>query len=437
MSATRMLALALAIALLSLLSGLPARAQGVSANQAFRSGIAAFHAHHYRSALSHFLRAEQAGMHSAALYYNLGVTYYHLGRYPQARDAFLQSAESPGMAALSYYNLGLVAYREGRHGAARYWFDRARKTARTKALKALSDRMLGRLPGTHRWYALARLSGGYDDNAILASDNQVISASRRGAAYGGLLVAGQGLIHGDWESGLRVLGALDARRYAGLSSYDLGSYALKLEGTRPLGSWQTGALAGVGRVDFGGRELERTASLTLRGGRPVTDGERLALRYRFVRILGGSGYGYLDGWRQELRGSFGAPAGSQGWRFWYTFELNRRNDLRRGPVFLSFSPVRQTLGVRYSHALVARLVASARLTWQYSVYRDPDTRVVAGHLVTRNRIDRRPEVELGLHRDFVGKWRTALRLGYEENNSNFASDSYHRGWAEVSVERFF
>ncbi|HYW03266.1 MAG TPA: tetratricopeptide repeat protein [Gammaproteobacteria bacterium] len=437
MSASRTLALAVAIALLSLLHGLPARAQGTTADQAFRDGIAAFHGHRYRSALSDFLRAEQAGMHSAALYYNLGVTYYHLGRYPQARDAFLKSAGSPGMAALSYYNLGLVAYREGRHGAARYWFDRARKTAETKTLRQLAERMLGRLPGTRRWYGLARLSAGYDDNAILASDNQVISASRKGAAYGGLLLAGQGLVHGDWQSGVRVLGALDTRRYAGLSGYDLGSYALSVEGTRPLGNWQTRARAGVGRVDFGGRELERTAGLTLRGARPVTDGLRLALRYRFVRILGGSGYGYLDGWRQELRGSFGAPAGASGWQLWYTFELNRRRDLRQGPVFLSFSPVRQTLGVRYSHPVAAGIVASARLSWQYSVYRDPDTRVVAGSLVTKNRTDRRPMLQFGLHRDFAGKWRTALQLGYEEDNSNFASDSYHRGWAEVSLERFF
>ncbi len=436
MALSRLVMLASAFAFVSFLHAAPATAQ-TSPDAEFKAGTSAFHRHDYQRALKHFLRAQRSGMHSIALYYNLGVTYYRLGQYRQARQAFLQAAASPAMAAPSYYNLGLVAMRERQTGAARYWFERALRSAHTPQLRQLSETMLGRLPKTRRWYAVVEGAAGYDDNAVLASSSQVIRTSQKGAAYGDLLVAGQGLLHGTWHQGLRAVAAFDARRYPRLANFNLTTYSGSLQGTHPLGAWQTRGGLGLGGIDFGGHRLESTASLTARAERPLTEDLRFDLRYRYVHIRGGSSYGYLDGWRQELRSGLHEDLGVSRWELWYAVDLNSRNDLHRGAEFYSFSPLRQTVGIRYRRPVSSHMQAVVRVSYQYSRFRGADTRNIGGTLVTRTRVDRRPEVQLALYRSLPRDWRAGVRLNYEDNSSNFASESYRRTWLELTVQRFF
>ena len=49
----------------------------------------------YQQALEGFLEAEEAGLSTPALYYNLGVAHYRLGDYGRAKTAFLKAATSP------------------------------------------------------------------------------------------------------------------------------------------------------------------------------------------------------------------------------------------------------------------------------------------------------------------------------------------------------
>src|SRR3954453_22980501 len=88
--------IARALAVLVLLSALPARAAPIDdAKKAFAEGKAAFERGDYEQALAAYQRANMI-LPAPNLYYNIGATYERLGRYQEAALAFDKYFELAG-----------------------------------------------------------------------------------------------------------------------------------------------------------------------------------------------------------------------------------------------------------------------------------------------------------------------------------------------------
>ena len=72
-----------------------ALAMPAHANDAFEAGIEAFEGGNYDKALRSFRKAEEQGVRTPQLRYNLGATHYRLGNYEQAAEAFRFLAQNP------------------------------------------------------------------------------------------------------------------------------------------------------------------------------------------------------------------------------------------------------------------------------------------------------------------------------------------------------
>jgi tetratricopeptide (TPR) repeat protein len=86
------------------------------ANHLFRSKV-------YHAALQRYHEAENAGLSSPLLDYNLGLTYYRLEQYDEAATYLERAYLDEGLAPLAAYNLGLTERAAGHASEASRWFD--------------------------------------------------------------------------------------------------------------------------------------------------------------------------------------------------------------------------------------------------------------------------------------------------------------------------
>ena len=66
-----------------------------SAQDDYKDGVAHFRKGDYHSAIASFKAAENTGMESAALYYNLGSAYFKIGKYAESRRYFTRVLDYP------------------------------------------------------------------------------------------------------------------------------------------------------------------------------------------------------------------------------------------------------------------------------------------------------------------------------------------------------
>ncbi len=108
----------MALALLCL--GLPASA--MTAGDYFEDGNRLFRDDLYWAALLRYRQAEQAGMDTPLLHYNMGVAHYRAGQHIRARESLERALASPSLRPKAQYNLGLNAYKAGNTSEALRWF---------------------------------------------------------------------------------------------------------------------------------------------------------------------------------------------------------------------------------------------------------------------------------------------------------------------------
>lgn len=92
-----------------------------------------------RTALLRYREAADAGLDTPLLHYNIGVARYRLGEFDEAVAEFTKAYSDPGLAALAAYNLGLSHRAAGRDEQARLWFERAKSSTATAALRDLTE----------------------------------------------------------------------------------------------------------------------------------------------------------------------------------------------------------------------------------------------------------------------------------------------------------
>lgn len=167
--------------------GLPTGAAAMTAGEAFADGNRLFRDDLYWAALLRYRQAQDAGMSTPALAYNMGVAHYRAGQHLRAREALLEAVTDPGFQAAAQYNLGLNANALGETEEALRWFRLARdqqsqprladyaavaiariRAARTEEQEAIVERA-AEVERTRKFANLllsAQVGFGTDDNAF-------------------------------------------------------------------------------------------------------------------------------------------------------------------------------------------------------------------------------------------------------------------------------
>jgi tetratricopeptide (TPR) repeat protein len=119
-------------------SALPAAAEDGLA--LMREGNALLESALHRAALARYREAQDAGIASPLLDYNIGVASYRLGRYDDAIAAFESAYQDPALAPLAAYNLGLAHRSAGNGSDAKRWFELAAAEGDGTPLETLAHR---------------------------------------------------------------------------------------------------------------------------------------------------------------------------------------------------------------------------------------------------------------------------------------------------------
>lgn len=400
--------------------------------QAFDQGLKAFRAKDYAAALQTFLQARRAGMDTPALRYNLGVVYYRLKRYPEAEQEFGALARDPAWAPVAHYNLGLTAQRLGRSEQAATHFERAYRTSTDPKLRTLAESALARLGRTQRSTSVAAsLALGYDSNAVLAPEAEIVGLSEDSDGFLEVLGALNHRLTGTSARGLSLHGGVVARDYLEIDEFDQIAARVGISRDTDTGSWQTGAGGYIDLVYVDGERFERAGTLELQVRRRLGGGRDVRGRYQFSNIEGGSGFEFLDGSQHRLTLDAGVRLQRAGLRAGYQLELNDRADLVRGAEFYSYSPTRHTIFGRADWPTARGWRMSARGEYRYSHYDDPN-RIDGGVRLTRE--EDRYIAALRADRPLTGPWRLFLDYSYSRNDSNLPVYEYARHQLMTGIE---
>ncbi|HEV7135722.1 MAG TPA: tetratricopeptide repeat protein, partial [Steroidobacteraceae bacterium] len=348
--------LSIAVPLLGLL-GLPGTALAREAGPAppareadFRAGIELFRQSDFREALQHFLRAQQAGLDTPVLQYDLGVTYYRMGRYARASAQFRRLLRDPHFGDFARYNLGLIARRRGDQALAQHRFSTVAAAARSSALRALAQAQLRPIkpraaasePRGRSWHGVLETGGGFDDNVALLPRYSPLIVAGGGSPLLRAYAAASGSLSGNARHGLSAAGSLYETHYTRQSSLDLLIGKLGPNFHFPAGSWRLEAGLSGTYVRLGSSELESFGSLALSATHRLGDAD-VRLEYTLEGIGGGAAYGYLSGRESRLalratwrRRNFELEVGP-------ALTVSRRRDLAAASEFFSVSATRLQL----------------------------------------------------------------------------------------------
>ena len=113
--------------------------------EAFQDGNRLFRDDLYWAALLRYGQAQEAGLDTPALHYNMGVARYKADQHIRARDSLLKAADSPQFRIAAQYNLGLNAYALGEYDEALRWFRLVRDQEENPTLAKYAGIAIGRI----------------------------------------------------------------------------------------------------------------------------------------------------------------------------------------------------------------------------------------------------------------------------------------------------
>ena len=122
----------------------------ITADQLFADANRLFRDDLYWAALLRYREANEAGMDSPLLHYNMGVAHYRADQHIRARASLLKAVPSPGLRVISHYNLGLNAYAGGNVDEALDWFRLARDQQENPKIRKLAIIAISRLRTVER-----------------------------------------------------------------------------------------------------------------------------------------------------------------------------------------------------------------------------------------------------------------------------------------------
>jgi tetratricopeptide (TPR) repeat protein len=332
----------------------------------YRTGVDAFKAGKYEQALTFFKQSLLQGNQTPGLYYNLGVTFYKTGKYDQATDVFQRLVENPEWGSLALYNLGLTAEAQGQRQSAIDYYSRAQKKSGDSPIASLAAlRLKALLPDTgkkeaRKWYGIASVGAGYDDNAMLASDDAVEEVGEEEDWFGELYTAGGRYLTGGWKNGVRLDGGVYARLYRDETAYNALVIFAGISHDRQYDLWRTRAGLTVDADFDDDGHYATTPALELAAERGFTD-YRLKIYDTSYWVEAYDTYSYLTGLKNRCGGelAYRIPGGhvSAGCEV----EYNDRDDLYNEDEFFSYSPIRGKLNAELDFRQIGRASCRERV----------------------------------------------------------------------------
>jgi tetratricopeptide (TPR) repeat protein len=124
---------------------LPQTAAAATATELFADGNRLFRDDLYWAALLRYRQANDAGMDTPLLHYNMGVAHYKAEQYDRAHESLLEASNYGPLQPISHYNLGLNAYAQGDVDGALRWFRRARDQQQRDDISRLARTAISQL----------------------------------------------------------------------------------------------------------------------------------------------------------------------------------------------------------------------------------------------------------------------------------------------------
>ncbi len=386
----------------------------------FKQGLMAFRKGDYSSALKAFKKAEQAGLRSAALDYNLGVVYYKLGNLIQSKRYFNRLRHDKKLSQLADYNLGLIAeQQDNRQLAIRYY--RLSLKGSDRDIRQLARYRISKLKAPadlQTWYGVASLSLGHDDNVTLiptgsptlTSDNYL-----EAFVYANYLA--------DQQLSFNIF--YDRLDY---STVDIADFSLLSAGADyqlQYAKWELTPGIRYSQSTLNSSSYQNIIDLRFSAARKLSDTKELALRYRYNDIKSqNSLYDYLEGTRQQFRADYDLTMNDTDLRLRYQLEINDRRDL---PT-TNYSPTRHTLQLRLKHDLNKEWQLEGRVEYRNSRYDE-----AAGI----RREDDRYRLRAGARYLYRRDWDVRLRYTYTDNQSNIPGEAYTRNDIQATLNYSF
>lgn len=405
----------------------------------FKAGIQASEQGDYDNALQLFKKAEQGGLDTAALKYNIAVSYYKLKQFENARLIFVELTDVATFEQLAYFNLGLIANQQKDERAAIAWFQRAYRDVSSKKVQALAGealKRLGALPRQTRrfspaWSGFLSSSLAHDSNVALVNDSLNGVTGESDTVVDLSAYAGRWL-KGDMRSGVRMSLGANLQKYSSLNQNDYSQLDARVMRYDRLGDWEMRIGGSWDEVYFNGSEYQRIVSADVRGRIVLSEKNQVRLRYKLSRIQATDAmFDYLDGWRQQIRASLQQRFGNDRVRYYYQLELNNRNDrVSTIDPFISYSPTRHTLRATGWWEMATKW--RTRLDARYRFSRYNDENVLFGG-ITEQREDNQLRLSARLSRLFARRWEVDAQYTFTTNDSTVDLNSYDRSLVEIGV----
>lgn len=411
---SRLAARAALIFLLLFFTG--ARAADNTGPQLFQSGRVAFEANDYAAALASFEAALDAGFDRPTLHFNIGVTAYRLGRYERAQRAFLEVARQPEMAALAHYNLGLVALGRGDSADAKRWFAQCKGETQDERLLGLASTQLARLTPqrapTPGWAAYASLMAGYDDNAALISNSDVLGVSGSEDAFiDGQFVAALP-VGESWrfDAGAMLLQYRELDEFQQITAHGGGRYRMD------VGNWTADAGVQLAYGTLGGDSFQNAQTAQLQANTSLSADWRLRLRYRLSNIDGMGDYTGTSGTRRDANVRLGWERND--WRIAAEYQLED-SDLRDESLSVS----RRQFAVSIERSLGPAWILAGQLARSNSRFDS----AASGD-------EDRTDMEVSMARVLASNRQIVLRYAYADNQADRSDFDYTRSQIALGLE---
>jgi len=336
-----------------------------SAKDDYNRGVEFFKKGDYPSAIASFRSAEQQGMESAALYYNLGSAYYKIENYQASKKYFTRVADYPDKRVRAEFNLGMIALKQGDEERALGHFKYAQANSSDKKIVDAATRTIAGLTGTgKRWGAYVLANFGYDDNISVTPDNLALGVDD---TFWDLYASADFVLQGKRKSGWLVDAAFFTINYTDSDNFDQDYYSVGIRKEHRFSSWDTTAHLKYGNSSFGGEDLQSFYNLRLLGSRPVSSNAKIILQYRYDDFTSENAlYDYLEGWRQRAQIRYFRSTVSSNQQLYYEGELNNRGELVTSTVSYEYSPTRHTLGGKYTHKFGGRWYLTGDIAYRVS-----------------------------------------------------------------------
>jgi tetratricopeptide (TPR) repeat protein len=410
----------------------------------YQAGVVAFRDGKYEEALMYFNRAENQGINTPNLHYNLGATFYKTKRYDQAEKRFHKLTDLPEWKPLAFYNLGLIAEVRGNRDVAMDYYFKAYHSAGPSRIKQLAARKLDELEpaptdndAVRQWYGLLSASIGYDDNAVMMPDDTLAVRDKASDFFTDLYGFGGRYFQSDGFDRLRIDAGLYARLYAEESEFTCGSLFAGITRDKQYNTWNSRLGLWVNADFIEDHFYATTPTVRLVFNRRF-EKLTLSLANSLSWVEAEKKYEYLTGVRNRVTAELGSRLYAAGVRAGYEAEYNNRRDLQADSDFFSYSPIRHRIYAGLDYAVTRNWTVNVRGEFRRSLYPDANTRLNQDGSVIRNkREDDRLVAALRGEYKITPETSIFAEYHHTDNDSNVFNYTYASNQILLGVQKSF